>query len=147
MLLEPEFDARLEAGLTQARQRAREAVEVELEEARTAATVGQQHAAESDGHVLALVPGLLPEGRKTYLGRYGLAELDVFGLNRVLQRHGLAIQHDLPSREYPELLVKVRTTETGWGSATRFWLASSTAAEAPVDPATGIPLKHIVRVS
>jgi hypothetical protein len=125
---------------------AEQLVAVKLEEARTAATLGRPHTTERDGQVLALVKGLLPEGRKTYLGRYGLAELDVCGLNQVLQRHGVVLQHDLPSQEYPEWLVKVRTAETGWASATRFWLASSTVPAEPVDPATGIRLKHIVRI-
>jgi hypothetical protein len=117
-------------------------VDIELEEARTAATQAQQHAAASEAQVLALLTGLLPEGRKTYLGRSGLTELDVYGLNHTLHRRGLALQHDLPSQEYAELLVKIRTAEGHYEGATRFWLVPYSPPEEPV--IDGIPAKYIV---
>jgi hypothetical protein len=135
----------------QERRRAREEQAEALEEARTTAAQALEAQQQLEAPLLSLVHALLPEGRKTYLGRVGIREVDVVGLNRTLQRSGLAIQHDLPSRdqpemqEYPELLVKVRTGEASWGAATRFWLEKVEAAAEPVDPKTGIPLKNIVR--
>lgn len=70
-------------------------------------------------------------------------DLDVYGLNQVLRRHGLAIQHDLPSREVPELVVKVRTAEASWEAATRVWVEPYTPPEEPVGP-DGTPLKYVV---
>jgi hypothetical protein len=61
----------------------------------------------------------------------------------VLQRHGLVIAHDLPSREVPELVVKVRTAEAGWEAATRVWVEAYTPSEEPVGP-DGTPLKYLV---
>ena len=67
------------------------------------------------------------------------------GLDLPVDLYGVEIRHDLPSQEAPELVVKVRTAEAGWEAATRAWLQPYEAPEEPRDPATGIPLKHIVR--
>jgi hypothetical protein len=56
-----------------------------------------------------------------------------------------SLGHDRPS-EARELLVKARMAEATYVTATRFWLEPYQAPKEPVDPATGIPLKHIVRV-
>jgi hypothetical protein len=151
--LDREYETRAEETRTRARHQARQDVEAELEEARTTAAQALDAQQQLEGPLVALVRALLPEGRKIYVGRYGIPEVDVFGLNRVLRHQGVEIQHDLPSRdqpeiqEFPELLVKVRTGEAHYGSATRFWLAKVEPATEPVDPVTGIPLKNIVRVT
>jgi hypothetical protein len=91
--------------------------------------------------VLALLTQLLPEGKRTYLHSAGVRELDRWAANEVLARYGLQVK-SRPS--YSERLVKTRLDQERHAAHTQFWLEPYAPAE-PVDPATGIPLKHIVR--
>jgi hypothetical protein len=66
---------------------------------------------------------------------------DVWGLNRILQQHGLEIAHTRTESE--KRLVKVKIDEKTWGTATRFWLQPYEAPEEP--KVNGIPLKYIAK--
>jgi hypothetical protein len=140
-MVQDEHDNQRERDREQDRRRLRREFEEQLTEAKEAQTTAEQRLAEADEQLLTLISCLLPEGKKPFLHEYGIEALDVWGLNHILQRQGLEIAHT--RTESQQRVVKVRTGEAAWDSATRFWLQPY---EAPAEPkVNGIPLKYIAK--
>lgn len=142
--VQEEFDNIREIDRERDRRRIREEFTERFETAKEAQAQAEQRLAQSDEQMLILIKALLPEGKKPFLHDCGIDTLDVWGANRLLHRHGLEIAHQLT--ESTRRVVKVRTGEAAWGSATRFWLQpSQPEAEEPRDPKTGLLLKDLAR--
>jgi hypothetical protein len=143
--VQDEFDNQRERDRERDRRRIREEFTERFETATEAQAMAEQRLKETDEQLVMLIKALLPEGKKPFLHDCGIDTLDVWGLNRALQRHGLQIMHELT--ESQQRVVKVRTGEAAWGSATRFWTARYAAPEVvePRDPKTGLLLKDLVK--
>jgi hypothetical protein len=127
--LQDEYDSQREHDRTQDRRRIREEFAERFETAKEAQETAEQRLVHSDEQILMLIKTLLPEGKKPFLYDCGVETVDVWGLNSILHRHQLQIRHELTESQR---LVKVRTGEAAWGTATRFWLAPYEAPQEPM---------------
>jgi hypothetical protein len=105
-----------------------------------AQATAEQRLKDTDEQLVTLIKALLPEGKKPFLHDCGIETLDVWGLNRILNRHQLQIKHELTGST--RRVVQIQTGEAAWDSATRFWLEPY---EVPEEPRiNGIPARFIV---
>jgi hypothetical protein len=139
--VQDEFDNQRERDRERDRRRIREEFAERFETAKESQATAEQRLKDTDEQLVTLIKSLLPEGKKPYLHDCSIESLDVWGINRTLQRHGLQIMHELT--ESTRRIVKVRTGEAAWGSATRFW---TERYEEPEEPkVNGVPLRFIAR--